>query len=162
MRRTRTKYNVSKDKSKRICDGIEFDSELEKRYYCDVIKKGVQDGKIKEWKRQVNFVLQPSFKRGGKTIRAIDYKADFVVTYADNHTEVIDIKGIATPEAKIKRKMFWYVYPDVCYRWIGYSKQDSKDGTGWADYDDIIAGRKARKKLKKGIKKEFKDGGNKK
>lgn len=161
MKKTRSKYNVSTDKTKKTCDGIIFDSELEKRFYRDVIKTGVQTGKIKDWKRQVNFVLQPSFKRDGKIVRAIDYKADFVVTYADNHTEIIDVKGIATPEAKIKRKMFWYVYPDVCYRWIGYSKQDSKDGTGWADYDDIIAGRKARKKSKRD-KKEFKDGGNKK
>lgn len=156
----RSKYNVAKDKTKRTCDGIEFDSELEKRFYCDIVKTGVKTGKISEWKRQVKFVLQPSFKRDGKNIRAIDYKADFVITYDDGHTEVIDIKGMATPEALFKRKMFWYVYPNICYRWIGYSKLDSVDGTGWADYDAIKAGRRARKKQKE--KKELKENGSKK
>jgi len=140
------KFNVSRDEAKRTADGIVFDSELEKRFYCDVVKKGEEDGSIKNWKRQINFVLQPAFKREGKTIQAINYKADFVITYSNNHKEIIDVKGMATSDALLKRKMFWYVYPDVCYRWVGYSKQDSTDGTGWADYDAIKAGRRARKK----------------
>lgn len=148
MKKTRSKYNVSTDKTKRTCDDIEFDSELEKRFYCDIVKTGMETGKISEWKRQVKFILQPSFKKDGETVRAIDYKSDFVITYADGHIEVIDIKGAPTPEALIKRKMFWYVYPNTCYRWLGYSKLDSTDGTGWADYDVIKAGRKSRKKQK--------------
>lgn len=148
MRKNRTKYNVSKNNEKRTADGIVFDSELEKRYYCDVIKKGVEEGTITDWQRQVKYTLQPAFKRGGKTIPAIKYSADFVITYSDGQTVVLDVKGMATSDALLKRKMFWYTYPEIDYRWVGYSKLDSTDGTGWADYDVIKAGRRARKKKK--------------
>ena len=144
----RSKFNVSKDKTKRTCDGIEFDSELEMRYYRNVIKKSIDAGTIKKFARQQKFVLQPAFKHNGKIVRAIEYKADFVIDYADGRTEAIDIKGFATPEAQIKKKLFLYVYPEIDYKWIGYSKIDSLDGSGFVDYEMIKEGQRARKKQK--------------
>ena len=58
--------------------------------------------------------------------------------------QVIDTKGFADSVALMKRKMFWFHYPDVDYRWITYSKIDG----GWVDYDDLKKARKERKKLK--------------
>lgn len=153
MKKTRSKYNVSKNREKRTCDGIVFDSELEKRFYCDVIKGEQNSDKIQKWDRQINFILQPAFERDGVIVRAIEYKADFSITYKNGETEYIDVKGVATSDALLKRKMFWYVYPDIKYKWVGYSRLDSKDGTGWADYDDIQSGRRRRRK-----EKEKKDG----
>lgn len=33
----RTKFNVDKDKAKRTCEGIVFDSVMEMKYYRDVV-----------------------------------------------------------------------------------------------------------------------------
>jgi len=46
-------------------------------------------------------------------IKAITYSADFRVTYADGHVEIIDVKGYETPEFKRTRKMFEYKYPEL-------------------------------------------------
>jgi hypothetical protein len=45
-------------------------------------------------------------------IKAITYRADFRVTYADGHVEIVDVKGYETPEFKRTRKMFEYQYPE--------------------------------------------------
>lgn len=70
--------------------------------------------------------------------------ADYEITYRDGSKQVIDTKGFADSVALMKRKMFWFKYPDVDYRWITYSKIDG----GWVDYDDLKKARKERKKLK--------------
>jgi hypothetical protein len=128
-----SKYNVSKDKNKRTYDGIIFDSTLEMKYYRDVVIPALATGAIQAVSRQLPYILQPSFKRNGKAVRAINYVADFVVTDADNNITIIDIKGMSTSEAKLKRKMFYYVYPDLDYKWIAYSKKYG----GWIDYDEL-------------------------
>ena len=146
----RTKFNVSADKGKREFNGEVFDSELELRYYKDRVLPRLESGEITRCERQVKFVLQPAFQRGGKTVLPIEYKADFVLAFSDGSELVVDIKGFADPQALLKRKMFWYVYPDIEYLWIGWSKPDG----GWAAYEEIIKGRKARKKLKTKTSKE--------
>lgn len=125
-----SKYHVCA-KDSRTYDGICFDSKLEMKYYIYLLSL-LESGEIKSIKRQVPYIMQPSYKRDGKTIRAITYKADFVVTKADDTVVVVDVKGLATPEAKLKRKMFWFCYPDVNYIWIGYSK-----ATGWCNWDEL-------------------------
>ena len=68
---------ISKYRNKRTeYDGIKFDSIKEKNYYIK-LKLLEKSGKIKDLKLQVKFELQPSFKFKGKTIRAINYVADF-------------------------------------------------------------------------------------
>ena len=64
---------------------------------------------------------------------------------SDGRIEVIDIKGMPDSVAKIKRKMFWYIYPDIDYKWICYSKIDG----GWCDYEYVKTQRSIRKKEKK-------------
>ena len=68
-------------------------------------------GEIVDIRCQVPFELQPKFSHAGKTIRAIKYIADFVVTYADGKQKVIDVKGFRTKDYTIKMKMLLYKYP---------------------------------------------------
>ena len=77
-------------------DGIKFDSKLEARRYYE-LKLLERAKEIKDLRRQVTFELQPNYKKKNKTIRAINYIADFV--YYDvkqNKTIIEDTKGFKT------------------------------------------------------------------
>ena len=141
----RSKFNVDKDKAKRTCNGIVFDSELEMKYYRDVVLPGVESGRIKYYELQKPYELQPKFVHDGKIVQPIKYVADFYIEYADGSSEVIDTKGIPDSTAIIKRKMFWYVYPDIKYIWVTWSKIDG----GWCDYEYVKQQRNLRRKNKK-------------
>ena len=103
-----TKYNNRKV----VIDGITFDSQKEGNFYCE-LKVLKMAGEVKEFSLQVPYELQPKFKCAGKTIRAIKYVADFVVTYA-----VIDTKGYKTKEYLLKKKILLYRYPDINFKEI--------------------------------------------
>ena len=142
----RSKFNVDitkKGKQNRTYDDIIFDSELEMHYYRDVVCIGIQNGNIKDCQLQIKYELQPKCKYMGQNILAINYVADFVITYSDNTVIVIDTKGLPDATAKLKKKMFHYKYPDIDYKWYGYSKVDG----GWMEYKDIEKCRKERKKV---------------
>ena len=146
--RAKSKFNVDKCTEKRTYDGVVYDSRMEMLFYRDWVLPRINNGEIESCKRQVKFELQPSFEReeNGKItkVRAIDYVADYVITYKDGNKEVIDIKGFADSTALLKRKLFWYKYPDISYKWLSYSKCDG----GWIEYEDLKKARKARKKSK--------------
>lgn len=141
----RSKFNVDKDKAKRTCNGIVFDSELEMKYYRDVVLPGVESGRIKYYELQKPYELQPKFVHDGKIVQPIKYVADFYIEYADGSSEVIDTKGIPDSTAIVKRKMFWYVYPDIKYIWVTWSKIDG----GWCSYEYVKQQRNLRRKNKK-------------
>lgn len=146
----RTKFNVSKNVEKRTYDGIIFDSQMEMRFYRDVVLPQVRSGNIIKYELQKKYILQPKFHNGKKTIQPIVYVADFYIEYSDGRTEVIDTKGCPDSVAKIKRKMFWYVYPNLTYRWICYSKIDgNEENCGWCDYEYVQEQRIKRKKAKR-------------
>lgn len=65
----RSKYNVSQDKSRRTFDGVVFDSELEMKYYKDVIYPKLNSGEIISCEFQKKYELQPSFKHNNTAIR---------------------------------------------------------------------------------------------
>lgn len=127
----RTKFGAEKDPAKRTADGMVFGSKLEMRYYLEVVKPGWESGEIRHFEVQKPFELQPKYRHGGKAVRRIVYLADFYIEYADGRTAVIDTKGYPDSVALIKRKMFWYKYPDIEYRWITYCKKYG----GWIDFD---------------------------
>ncbi len=106
-----SKYHAKKT----VLAGIMFDSKAEAKRYAELLLMQ-RAGKIHELERQKPFELQPSFKKHGKTVRAISYEAEFV--YADEHgnTIVEDTKGVRTEAYKIKRKLFEYKYPDLTIR----------------------------------------------
>lgn len=152
----RTKYNVSTNKETRLFDGILFASNLEMRYYRDYVLPKMNDGLIKKCELQVKYPLQDSFKHKdhtGKviTVRAIDYVADFVITWENGTRQIIDTKGKPDNTALLKRKLFWLKYPDEEYIWVSYSKANG----GWIIYDDLQKIRRENKKAKMtALKKE--------
>lgn len=108
----------NKYRNKKITiDGIEFDSKAEAAYYnrLKILKKA---GEIKDFEMQKEFTLLEGFnhpskknKRGKPSrVRAIKYIPDFIVTENDGTKKVIDVKGMQTPDFKIKAKMFMKEY----------------------------------------------------
>ena len=100
------KYNNRKT----IIDNIKFDSNAEATRY-QFLKILLKTGKIEDLELQPKFLLQPSFKKNGKTIRAINYIADFKYIQ-DKKVVIEDVKGMETKEFKIKKKLFEYKYPE--------------------------------------------------
>lgn len=100
---------------KTVVDGIQFDSQKEANFYCELklLKKA---GEIKDFGLQEKFELQPGFQKNGKKHRPITYLADFVITYHDGTTEVVDVKGMETAVFRMKQKMFEYKYPHLSLR----------------------------------------------
>ncbi|WNL49476.1 restriction endonuclease-like protein [Bacillus phage DZ1] len=144
-----SKFNAKKI----VVDGIKFDSEVESRYYAHLMRLKAM-GEIKEFTMQPAFVLQEAFTKHGKDYPAIKYKADFQVWYIDGTTKVIDIKGMKTPEFKLKEKLYAKQF-DVQLICICESKIDG----GWIEFEALQKARAARKKekekLEKAILKDF-------
>lgn len=140
----RSKFNVSKDVEKRTYDGIVFDSAMEMKYYRDVLCPLEKSGDIVYCELQKPYELQPKFVHDGKTVQSVKYVADFYVKYKDGYEEVIDIKGCPDSVAILKRKLFWYNYPNVQYKWITYVKKFG----GWIDYEYAKKQRALNKKQK--------------
>ena len=150
----RSKFNVDDDITKRTFDNITFDSIMEMKYYRDVLCPAKESGEVIEIELQKPYELQPKFSHDGKSVQPIKYVADFFVVYADGHEEVVDIKGMPDSVAILKRKLFWYRYPEVDYRWITYVKKFG----GWQSYDKVKQLRREEKKRKKETKEEYDNG----
>nr|DAG64110.1 MAG TPA: Endonuclease [Caudoviricetes sp.] len=147
----RTKFNVSKNPAGRTFEGIVFDSAMEMQYYRDFVLPRMTRGEIVSCDRQVKFPLQEKFKRknsNGKleNVRAIDYVADFVLKWSNGRIQVIDTKGMADATALLKRKLFWYKYPDVEYLWITRNLKYGADNDGWIEFDALAKIRRKNKK----------------
>lgn len=111
----RHKYNVT-DKSLRTANGIVFDSRREMMRYLELLTME-RAGLIRNLELQPSFELQPKYRRAGKTERAIIYRADFqYVDCATSETIVEDVKGYKTKEYLLKRKMFFFRYPNINFR----------------------------------------------
>lgn len=128
----RSKFNVDKDKSKRTHNGIVFDSVLEMKYYRDVLCPAVESGDVVSYELQKPYELQPKFRHDEKSVQSIKYVADFFIVYKDGHEEVVDTKGCPDSVALLKRKLFWYKFPDVDYKWVTWVKKFG----GWIDYEE--------------------------
>ena len=97
------KYHAKKT----TVDGIEFDSAKEAKRYAKL--RALEDaGKIQHLRLQVPFELLPSFECDGVKYRGMSYVADFVY-YRDGKQVVEDVKGVKTPEYKLKKKLMAYV-----------------------------------------------------
>ena len=135
---TTGKYNNNKI----TVDQIRFDSQEESRFY-ELLKRMKANGEILNFELQPKYLLQPAFKYGGKTVRAIYYIGDFLIYHNDGTEEVIDIKGMAVPVALMKRKMMQYRYPDLKLTWLSRSLKYG-DENGWIEYDELKKRRKAK------------------
>jgi len=99
---------------KTTIDYITFYSKKEADYYCQ-LKLRKQAGDIIDFELQPEFVLQEAYKRNGKTIRAIKYRADFRIIHKNFDVEIVDVKGHKTKEYKIKKKMLLFRYPEIWF-----------------------------------------------
>lgn len=107
-----SKYNNKKV----IVEDYVFDSIQESRRYKE-LKLLERAGKIQNLELQPHFLLQDSFRKNGKTIRKIEYIADF--KYIENGKTIVeDVKGLQTDVFKIKHKLFEKKYPDLELRII--------------------------------------------
>ena len=110
-------YKKYKNEEK-VVDGIKFDSKLEARRYIQ-LKLLLRAGEITDLHTQAEYELQPSYKKNGKTIRAIKYIADFVYyDVREGKTIIEDTKGFRNDVFKLKKKIFEYKYPDLELREI--------------------------------------------
>ena len=91
--------------------------------------------------------LQPSFKKDGKTVRAITYTPDFFVKFANGKEVYVDVKGMSTQQGELKRKIWWYKYPDKKLIWVATSKKYSL--SGWIEWGCLHKQRRLNRKAKK-------------
>ena len=96
-------------------DNINFDSQREANCYCE-LKMLKMAGEIADIELQVPFELIPKFNYKGKTIRAVKYIADFLVTYTDGHKQIIEVKGFKTKDYIIKKKLLLSQHPDIDFK----------------------------------------------
>ena len=74
-----------------VIDGVKFDSIAESKYYS--VAKHYANKNELELRMQESFVLLPTHKRNGKTVRSISYKPDFTFWDGDKLVKVVDVKG---------------------------------------------------------------------
>lgn len=99
MKITRSKYGAVK----KVVDWIKFDSKIESDYYLYLKEQWI------EHERQKRYTLQEKFTtKDWQKFQPIYYVADFSYWHI-----VVDIKWMPTSEAKMKRKMFMYKYPEL-------------------------------------------------
>lgn len=138
----RSKYGAKKI----VVDGIKFDSKDEAAYYQYLLKQKAQ-GKILNFELQPKYELQPSFKKNGKTYRAITYAPDFLIYHLDGSEELIDVKGMSTQQGEMRKKLFEYKFPNLKLTWVARSLKYGVDG--WIEYDELKKKRRENKKCKK-------------
>ena len=70
-------------------------------------------GIIKDLKRQVPFELIPTYKINNRTVRKMQYIADFTyITTNDNKLHIVDTKGYRTEVYKLKKR-----YLNINIKW---------------------------------------------
>ena len=144
-------------------DGVIFDSKMEAQYY-ELLKCMLANEEIKSFELQPKFLLQDKFmivegqaifgenpdfakikkKTKAPTILAIKYIGDFEVHHHDGSIEIVDTKGIATADFKLKEKMFMMRYPHLKFSVITYDKKEDQ----WIPYKEYAKRTRERKKLK--------------
>ena len=109
QRKKANKYNARKTT---VC-GHTFDSKREAEIYLDLLSRK-QHGEIIRIGLQPSYTLLAGFKDNqGNKQRAITYTADFFVTYADGHSEVIEVKGMRTRDYMLRKKLFLHMMRDT-------------------------------------------------
>ncbi|MBI5259803.1 MAG: DUF1064 domain-containing protein [Burkholderiales bacterium] len=91
-------------------EGQKFDSKAELKRWLD-LRLLLRAREITNLERQVSFELVPKTTRpSGGVERAVHYIADFVYTDRRGLRVVEDVKGAATPEYRLKRKLMLHVH----------------------------------------------------
>ena len=114
QRKKPNKYNARKTM---VC-GRTFDSKREAEVYLELLAQK-QAGEIVRIDFQPSYTLLAGFKDNtGKNQKPITYTADFFVTYADGHAEVIEVKGMRTRDYLLRKKLFLHMMreTDIVFR----------------------------------------------
>ena len=112
--RKKNKYNAHKT----VVQGHEFDSKREAEVYLELLAQK-QAGEIVRIGFQPQYTLLEGFKDNtGKKQKPITYTADFFVTYADGHAEVVEVKGMKTRDYLLRKKLFLHMMreTDIIFR----------------------------------------------
>lgn len=92
-----------------------FDSKKEANEWF-TLKIREKAGEIESLERQKEFQLIPTIRTQHETLRRTSYIADFF--YFDKLLKswvVQDTKGFPTPEYKLKKKLFLWLYPQIIF-----------------------------------------------
>lgn len=137
-----TEKKPSKYKNKKvIAYGRTFDSYIELEFYRYLYSLHGMENVIV----QPKFVLQPSFKKNGKSYQAISYSADFQI-----EDTVFDVKGMETQQFVLRKKMFDFKYPQLTLKLVTKSPIYLRHKYGeWIELDDLKSERKIRKAANK-------------
>jgi len=94
-----------------VYEGLKFDSKKELKWWL-ILLQDQADGKIRDLKRQVRFVLADKADLGGKRLTPdLRYYADYVyVEVATGARIVADAKGKRTREYMQKRHLMWAIH----------------------------------------------------
>ena len=110
----RSKYGVDTSaagRDKRTYNGIVYHSQAECKY-AQALDIRVRIGELKSWTRQIPY---PLIVNGQKICT---YTADFRLLFPNFTTEVVEVKGALTSEARIKMALFRALYPTATLRVI--------------------------------------------
>jgi hypothetical protein len=141
----RTKFNTkSEKKDKPVYNGMRFDSDKEMEYF-KYLEIQIEKGYIAKVERQIRVVLIDKFQIFTRKIREASIVIDFKVYLKNGSYIYQDYKGMATPTAKLQKKIFESRYKEPL-QWITWSGIDG----GWCDYDLVQKNRALRKKARGG------------
>ena len=108
---TLNKYNARKT----TVDGITFASKRESEYYM-IYKSMLRHKEIRSLELQPRYEIIPAFRgNDGKKERATYYTPDFRITYPDGRVCVVEVKGKASRDYSLRRKLFKRQNPDVMF-----------------------------------------------
>ena len=109
QRKKPNKYNARKTT---VC-GRTFDSKREAEVYLELLAQK-QAGEIVRIGFQPSYTLLAGFvDNTGKKQKPITYTVDFFVTFADGHSEVIEVKGVRTRDYLLRKKLFLHMMRDT-------------------------------------------------
>lgn len=122
-----------------------FDSNLEARYYSEVLLPMIDEKQIIVEFQPKFTILSKSEKEGIKHM-ATTYSPDFKLTYFSGKTVYVDVKGMLDQVFPIKRKMFDAAFPDLPP--LVVMKYAKKFG-GWVTIEQYDKAKKEENKQKK-------------
>lgn len=123
-----SKYNNKKPEAY----GRKWDSQMELEFYEYNLELKEQ-GQVIDIELQPVFLLQDKYTYKGKTIRKMEYKADFKITYSDGSVIVYDVKGMILNDFKLKWKLLRFKYNDTDFRLI--RSRGRKPNKIWEEID---------------------------
>ena len=97
------KYNAKKT----VYNGELYDSKAEASFAAklDIARKAKEASE-----RVVEIERQPKFPIEIEGEKICTYKGDFLVTYANGDVKLYDVKGVATPVYRLKKKLVEAIY----------------------------------------------------